>query len=62
MAWAHWDNLNEENFDADEDLLCVPKLYTVDAGIGGIFLSYQGAVQQSSLNPEVFNNAIVIIL
>lgn len=53
MAWANWNEVFDEEFDADEDLGCVPKLYVADCGTGNVVLTYVGHIQRASLVSEV---------
>lgn len=53
VSWANWNDCFDEEFDADDDLGCVPKLYTAVSGRTDIELSFLGAVQQGSLTPQV---------
>lgn len=53
MEWAKWRGVfDEDEFDADEDLGCVPKLYVADSGTGNVVLAYVGHIQRSSLVSE----------
>lgn len=56
MTWATWDDVFDDEFDADEDMGCVPKLYVADSGSGNVEMSYVGHVQTTSLLPEVSEN------
>ncbi len=54
MAWANWNDVfDEEEFDADEDLGCAPKLYVADSGTGNVVLTYVGHIQRTCLVSEV---------
>lgn len=53
MAWANWNDVFDDEFDADEDLGCAPKLYVADCGTGNVVLTYVGHIQRSSLVSEV---------
>ena len=52
MTWATWDKVFDDEFDADEDMGCVPKLYVADSGSGNVELSYLGHIQRTSLMSE----------
>lgn len=44
---------DEDEFDADEDLGVVPKLYVADTGTGNVVLTHVGHVQRECLLSEV---------
>lgn len=53
MSWAHWNDVFEDDFEADDDLGCVPKMYVAEASSGNVELAYLGHIQRESLIPEV---------
>ena len=53
MSWAHWNNVFEDDFEADDDLGCVSKMYVAEASSGDVELAYLGYIQRESLIPEV---------
>lgn len=53
ISWANWDDVFDEDFDADGDLGVVPKLYVTDSGSGDVELAYQGHIQRATLVSEV---------
>ncbi|CAB1101471.1 unnamed protein product [Ectocarpus sp. CCAP 1310/34] len=53
VAWANWNGVfDEDEFDADEDLGVVPKLYVADTGTGNVMLTHVGHVQRECLLSE----------
>lgn len=62
VSWAHWNGVFDDNFDADDDLVCVPKLYVADAGSGDVELTYLGYTQRQSLVPEVRHGTCVVVI
>ena len=61
VAWANWNDVFDEEFDADEDLGCVPKLYVADSGTGNVVLSYVGHIQRTCLVSEVRGHGHVFV-
>lgn len=62
VSWAHWNGVFDDEFDADDDLECVPKLYVADAGSGDVELTYLGHIQRESLVPEVSHAMSTIVV
>lgn len=62
VSWAHWNEVFDDDFDADDDLVCVPKLYVADAGSGDVELTYLGYTQRESLVPEVRRGTCVVVI
>eukprot|EP00903_Cladosiphon_okamuranus_P009378 g8942.t1 len=52
VAWANWNGVFDEEFDADEDLGCAPKLYVADCATGNVVLTYVGHIQRTCLVSE----------